>query len=87
MSATHEIVNGGCGCGGHAVEEKKTVSIHTATVHEIVSRFPQAKEVFLKNGFDLCCNAALTVDEQAAKRGLPTEKIYTELEKFAAAGV
>lgn len=73
--------NTGCGCGGHAVEEKKTVSIHSATVHEIVSEYPQAKEVFLKNGFDLCCNATLTVKEQAVKHGIPTEKVFDELQK------
>ncbi len=82
MNTTHT----GCGCGGNAAEEKKAVSIHSATVHEIVSEYPQAKEVFLKNGFDLCCNATLTVDEQAKKRGISAEKVYSELKQLVTAG-
>lgn len=83
MSTQHT----GCGCGGHAVQEKKGVLLHSATVHEIVSEYPQAKEIFLKNGFDLCCNATLTIDEQAKKHGISAEKVYSELEKLETAEV
>lgn len=65
----------------HSGREVDFQILRHATVHDIVTLFPETKAVLLQNGYDLCCNALLTVEAQAKKKGLSSKKVLGELER------
>lgn len=70
----------------HSRREVDFQILRHATVHDIVTLFPETKAVLLQNGYDLCCNALLTVEAQAKKKGLSSKKVLDELKEVLGNG-
>jgi regulator of cell morphogenesis and NO signaling len=57
---------------------------HTATVNDVIARFPATVSVFNAFGIDACCGGAVYVDEAARRDGADLTRL---LDALRSAGV
>ena len=51
----------------------------STTVDEITNRYPETFDVFSQFGVDICCGGGMTLEEAAARDGVPLEKLVATL--------
>ena len=58
----------------------------TATVNEIIVKYPVAVSVFNEFGIDACCGGDAALDEAARRDGASLEKLLAALDTIIALG-
>jgi iron-sulfur cluster repair protein YtfE (RIC family) len=59
----------------------------TATVHDLMHRYPAPRAVFERHGVDTCCGSRVSVEEAARRDGLDPVQLCAELRAAAANGL
>ena len=59
----------------------------TATVHDLMHRYPATRAVFERHGVDTCCGSRVSVEEAARRDGLDAAQLCAELQAAAAKGL